>query len=154
MGLLQGSTKRDARVFNQNEETLELEEDFKIFPGYVTFDKYIELVKEEANYWKGYGPYLDKEFRAKKEYYDLEEGMELVKRATNLRQSIYNDVKLMDKAEAGSKKLEDLEKRILLKSLDVAKLREDFRYYLQNAGIDPRLRYSKKIIKEEEEKTE
>lgn len=140
-------------MFRQDPESLELVEDFRIFPGWTDFAAYLELVKEEANYWKGYGPYLDKEFRKLGYYDDLDEGMALVRRATNLRQSIYNDVKLWDKEEAG-KKLDSLEKRIVLKAFDLVKLRMDFRDYLYTAGIQERLPYNKKMKVEEEEKTD
>jgi hypothetical protein len=124
---------------------------FRLFPGYVGFDGYLELVKEEANYWKGYGPYLEKAIRANQQYEDLDEGLELVKKATNLRQSIYNDVKLIDKAEAGSDRLDELEKRIVLKSFELAKLRNEFVDYLYNADIKLRQKYSKKLKEESED---
>lgn len=113
------------------------------------FPEYLELVKEEANYWKGYGPYLEKAIRENQQYEDLDEGLDLVKQATNLRQSIYNDVKLWKAADAGSKKESDLELRMVLKSYEVAKLRVVFTDYLRLAGIPLRLKYSKKIKDEE-----
>jgi hypothetical protein len=142
---------RDARVFRQDEETLELVEDFRIFPNWESFDGYVTLVKEEANYWKGYGPYLEREIRKLGYYDDLDEGLALVKRATNLRQSIYNDATLMDEAEAGSDQLEKLEKRLILKSFEVVKLRQDFRDYLYMAGIQERLPYNKKMKEEKKD---
>lgn len=115
------------------------------------FPDFLEVVKEEANYWKGYGPYLEKQIRTSQQYDYLEDGMALVKKATNLRQSIYNDVKLLDKADAGSDRLDELEKRIVLKSFEMAKLRSEFLDYLYNAKIPLRQKYSKKL-KEEKEK--
>ena len=140
--------KRGARVFSLDGNG---EPVFSIFPGYVMFDRYMELVKEEANYWKGYGPYIDKAIRASQQYEDLDEGLELVKRATNLRQSIYNDIRLISEAEAGSKRLDELEKRFVLKSFELAKLRNEFMDYLYNAGIDLRQKYSKKVKDEADE---
>lgn len=124
----------------------------KLFPGYVMFPDFLETVKEEANYWKGYGTYLEKQIRANQQYDDLDEGMALVKKATNLRQSIYNDVKLIDKADAGSKRLDDLEKRIVLKAFEMAKMRNEFVDYLSSTRIPIRQKYSKKL-KEEDDKT-
>lgn len=123
---------------------------FRIFPGYEMFPDYLELVKEEANYWKGYGPYLEKAIRENGQYEDLDEGLELVKKATNLRQSIYNDVKLWKGADAGSQKEKDLEIRMVLKSYEVAKLRVEFTEYLRLAEIPLRLKYSKKPKEESE----
>jgi len=115
------------------------------------FPDYLEPVKEEANYWKGYGPYLEKAIRDNQQYEDLDEGLTLVKRATSLRQSIYNDVKLWKKTDAGSDREKDLEIRMVLKSYEVAKLRVEFTDYLRLADIPLRLKYSKKPKEESED---
>jgi hypothetical protein len=145
-----------------------LRPDFKVFPGFKDFEQYLVEVKEEANYWKGYGPYLEKKIRESGEYDALDDGLELVKKATNLRQSIYNDARLLDglvgkyQAKApvdkrGRKMLTPvqmkdmgqektkIENRLVLKSFEMAKMREEFLYYLMNVDIDPRMKYSAKV---------
>lgn len=149
-----------------------LREAFKVFPGYSNFDAYLVLVKEEANYWKGYGAYIEKQIRLSGKYDYLDEGLELVKRATNLRQSIYNDDKLLNglsdkwlkkapEDKHGRKMMtpeqmvafkaeqKKLEERIVLKSFEMAQMREAFKDYLWSAEIEPRQKYSKKVKDDE-----
>lgn len=144
---------------------------FKVFPGFKDFDSYLIDIKEEANYWKGYGPYLEKKIRESGDYDALDDGIALVKKATNLRQSIYNDARLLegleDKYRAKApvdkrgrkvvtpdqmKKLnaekDKIQNRLVLKSFEMAKMREEFLYYLMNVEIDPRMKYSAKVKEE------
>lgn len=146
---------------------------FKVFPGYENFDGYLADVKEEANYWKGYGPYLEKKIRESGDYDALDDGLELVKRATNLRQSIYNDAKLLggllakyqakapvdkrgrkmltqDQMKALEAEQTKIQGRLVLKSFEMAKMREDFVNYLHQTDIEPRMKYSKTYKDEDE----
>jgi hypothetical protein len=164
--------KRVARVFELNEEKGYGEWKFKAFPEFVYFEDYLVLVKEEANYWKGYMPYFRSLLRPDEYEIELDEAKELVRKATNLRQGIYSDADLLeglrDKylAEApvnvhGSRMMtpeqvialkkeeRKLESRIVVKAFDVARLRQEFIDFMARLSIDPRQKYNKKLVKDE-----
>lgn len=125
-----------------------------------SFDEILAKAKQEAAYWAGYKKYFQKHLDNEDFDWLLDDALDLARKAENLRQSIIADEKLvreMDTAEVEKQqelkfgytpeirgeyvsKRQVLEDRIVIKALNVWRLRAGIMETLENAELDLRPR--------------
>lgn len=135
----------------------------KVDPWFTDFHDLLKRALKEAGFLSGY-----KRLLPKLEYLEddvIEEGLDIVRKAYNIRQSLYrsrDDFKRLDdkrtklaqsgvfegpEIDALDTEMKQAENKMLVYAFDVVRLREPFDEFLALYGIDERQPYNKKPSK-------
>jgi len=132
----------------------------RVDPAFIGFDDLLDRAIKEAGYLSGYKRLLPKLEQLEDDV--IEEGLEIVRKVYNVRQSLYRSreefkaltvkrTRLANKGvfegeeiEALDKELKLAENKMLLHAFDIVRLREPFDEFLILNSIDERKPYNKK----------